>query len=118
MSKLTETLVAARQLALYHLRVNPKNVKQARGSLLYPETGDRCALGLIAEAFNIPVKSQEYPDFDDGRAYYAIAEKLGIHKYKTDFIYRANDSQHMSFAEIADMLERKFETGEWDVRVG
>lgn len=118
MSKLTETLAAARQIALYHLRVNPTNVKQGRGSLLDQKTGDRCALGLIAEAFNIPVKSSEFPDSDDGRAYNAIAEKLGIHKYKIDFIYRANDSHHMTFEEIADMLERKFESGEWDEGVG
>lgn len=107
-------LTARRNLALYHLRVNPKNVKQAkRGLIKY--NGDRCALGLIAQAFDIPCSSEEMDakglNGHPYSPYRELDELLGI---DSCFIFRLNDNDDLTFAEIADRAEQAFETGEWD----
>lgn len=104
------TLVARRQLALYHLRVNPHNRKQITDHLVNDQ-GDRCALGLICEAFNVScnVFGQLgviiHPD-----PYKEIGRLLQIDYGQ---IYGLNDEGY-TFSQIADEMERAIETGEWD----
>lgn len=109
------TMTAKRQIALFTLRMNPKNRRQTTGRMK-DHNGDRCALGLIAEAFGIPCSYEEMEAKGIDKETYAplveVGEALGIN-YAA--VYRLNDSARLSFAEIADEMEKAFETGKWDV---
>jgi len=102
-------LTADRAIALYHLRVNPKNRKQTTGTLKN-FVGDCCALGLIAEAFDIPCTKKEMiakgVDSRLSSSYDEIETRIGIEPQR---VYRMNDQMGLTFSEIADRLEKIFE---------
>jgi hypothetical protein len=104
------TIAAKRQLALYHLRVNPKNRNKIEGSLKRGPN-DRCALGVIAEAFDIPCTRSEILAKGYDPIYYSpyeeIGNALGIGADYTK-IYGWNDAGQ-SFTEVADHMEIAFE---------
>lgn len=122
------SVIANRAIALYHLRVNPKNVKWIRGRLL-DEEGSRCALGLIAEAFNIEISRSDdflkpngeidyiaYRDWHkENDPYKKLQEILGLDRVEgIDKIYGANDSLpcdigNEAFGIVANTVEDVFE---------
>lgn len=85
-------------IALYHLRRNPNHHKQTKNQLING-CGERCALGLIAEAFNIPVT---VGNLSNGDAYNAFAEKLGT---RYSLVYALNDQFELNYEEVADVME-------------
>jgi hypothetical protein len=100
-------------IALYHLRLNPNKIKQTTGTLTDCKNG-RCALGLIAEAFNIPLNgfieiSNAYdclrvkldPNFSEN----AVSRQTDI----TEVIWTLNDKARLTYAEVADVMERVWE---------
>lgn len=105
-----------RSIALYHLRINPKGHKQAFATLRNSD-GCRCALGLIAEGlgFDVPVQiirtnevtAEELGKYADllNVVYGGIEEKLAIDPYT---VWGKNDTQRLSFNEIADVLEEEW----------
>lgn len=96
-----------RAIALYHLRMNPNNHKQATGTLLDCE-GRRCALGVIAEAFNLPLHTDFYNVLNTV-AYNTLSSKLGP-AYM--YIHSLNDCYQVSYSDIADFMEELWETGD------
>jgi len=94
-----------RQIALYHLRVNPNDRKQGKRNLYNPETDCYCAMGLIGEAFGLPVKES----FSDPEKRRIVYRKLpGILGTPSSAVWVKNDSG-WSFSQIADHLEKVWE---------
>jgi|SRR5882724_7584679 len=95
-------------IALYHLRRNPNHHKQTKHSLL-SECGERCALGLIAEAFNITVR---VGNLSNGDAYNALAEKLGT---RYSLVYSLNDQFELNYEEVADVMEEVWSAFDFNI---
>lgn len=96
------TLAARRQIALYHLRNNPKNRKQGRWDLYDPIEDTYCALGLLAEGFGYDVRHKNSRVSNE--IYDEFCESLGLH---SGLVYRANDTGH-DFSQVADIMEEYF----------
>lgn len=94
-------IAARRQIAIYHLRQNPKRFKQIRGSLRNA-WDERCAVGVIADAFNLPV---EIDDENPG-IYNKLTKLLGLKELS--FIWFLNDFKGFSFPEIASEMEKRW----------
>lgn len=99
---MNETMTARRQLALYHLRNNPKNRKQGTGDLYNPFNDSYCALGLLGEGFGYPVREDDPKIIT--KVYEELCESLGIYP---GLVYRPNDRGE-TFWRIADILEDYF----------
>lgn len=91
-----------RAIALYHLRMNPHHHKQAKKALLNG-SGCRCALGLIAEAFNIPVSVDREYSYSNAAVYNQLEKML---ETITIPIFSLNDNYDLTFEQIADVLEK------------
>lgn len=97
-----------RAVALYHLRMNPNNHKQAKFALI-DKNGCRCAVGLIAEAFNIPVEVDAGHDSNvNAQAYTKVENVLGLtdSKGQVNHITMINDCYDRTFDQIAELLEQ------------
>lgn len=100
------TIAARRQLALYHLRINPEKRTQIRGGLTDGECG-RCAIGLICDAFGVKFRSEIPSESHSSYSpYWEIERLLGMSALELDWIWKMNDSGRKTFAEIADTLDR------------
>ena len=105
------TVAADRAIAVYHLRHNPKNFIQSRGHLLTP-SGARCALGVIADAFDILVfpesEDMEESEYEDNNsAYEEIKRRLDLDEIS--IIWHWNDTGS-NFRVIASFLEDHMRT--------
>lgn len=101
-----------RAVALYHLRVNPKNRQKIKGYLTDGCNG-RCAIGLIAEAFDIPIAPTRNVPMNDSSfavcnaAFAQLEERLGI-KDRIHRVWMWNDQfEPTTFAEVADKMEKE-----------
>lgn len=104
---------ANRAIALYHLRVNPNNRTQIKGYFTDGCNG-RCAVGLLCEAFNIPIASTKDESGNSeaykicSAAYAALAKKLGLQDGPFNRVWVWNDSPgDFTYAKIADLTEEK-----------
>jgi hypothetical protein len=94
-----EEIAFNRQIAVNRLRYNPAGHKQIRGCL--HDRDDRyCALGEIAEAFHI---SPLFHSSDE--IYKGVSKRIGDY---ADFIIAKNDYDRLSFAEIANILAKRW----------
>src|ERR1700752_3893855 len=104
----TPDIARNRAIFLYHLRVNPDNVRQIVGSLK-TSLNQMCATGLGCDAFNIPMTSWEIKEsgheHDGFSPYQALADKLGITKRAVEELYVLNDSFYCSFKDVARVAE-------------
>jgi hypothetical protein len=91
----------ARRIVIAALRTNHRGYKQIKGRLARPDSEDRCATGLVAEALHIHIGSTETP------AYEAVKAALGDMGV-TSFIVERNDHSSHTYTQIADQLERRW----------
>jgi len=101
-------VTARRQVVLYHMRLNPKGTVQGKFKL-HCLDGSKCALGLMAEALNIPTMPEPTgPELNqeafsvNTAAYNKLRELLEWNDMR---IWGLNDRQDKTFAEIADILD-------------
>lgn len=95
-------MTAKRELALYHLRINPQNRKQGRTFLYNPESDTYCALGLLGEAFGYDVVNSYASEKIQNSIYTEMCKALGIW---SSWVYIPNDVGK-TFSEIAAELEQ------------
>jgi len=100
-----ETLAAKRQIALYHLRVNPKDRVQGRRELYNAESDTYCAIGLLGEMFGLPVRESQDNRILRNSIYDKVTSELSVNDIT---IWTRNDRGD-TFAQIADYLEEVWE---------
>jgi hypothetical protein len=104
-----------RAIFLYHLRINPDNVRQIVGALK-SGLNQMCATGLGCDAFEIPMTNWEIRKAghaDDGFSpYQALADKLGITRRAVEQMYVLNDSFSCSFRDVARVAEAYFNSSQ------
>ena len=103
---MTSDIELNRRFALTVLRSNPSNRDQIHLDLSDYCNG-RCAVGLLAEAFGVEVTNEADTHL---KAYEIVNDKL---YFDVDEIWRMNDRKYLSFAAIADELERLWSTAEF-----
>lgn len=91
-----------RKLALAALRSNHRGYQQIKGRLQRPGTNDRCATGIVAEAFHVPIRGQ-----NDTKTNAAVEELLGDTGV-VGHIISLNDGRSLSLSAIADNLEKRW----------
>lgn len=98
------SIAARRELAMYHLRMNPKNRVQLTGTL-NDDKGGCCALGLIAEAFDIPCTYKQMEEKGIDILGYSAYKEIGkAIDFRYSWIYGLNDMDGLTFAQIADKM--------------
>lgn len=104
----TKGITPNRAILLYHLRVNPDNVKQITGSLKASAEA-MCAVGLGCDAFQIPITREEKERLGFNAAEYdpyaELAKKLDVPTSVVNQMYRLNDQNELTFAQVARVME-------------
>lgn len=106
-----EEVAVNRAIFLYHLRVNPDNVRQITGSL--KKSADAmCAVGLGCDAFEIPMTAYDRAAKGITDIHYdpygRLAHKLGVGKEVIQSLYSLNDMSGLSFEQVAEAAELYF----------
>lgn len=92
-----------RAIFLYHLRVNPKRIPQAIGSMRKVSSTaeeSRCALGLGCQAFDVDVSKHT--------SYSQLSHYIQLDFEEIADIWRLNDRCCWTFSQIADRVEAHF----------
>lgn len=94
-----------RHVALHHLRANPDNVKRVVGALEDAQ-GAMCAAGIMCHA--VEIKMRNRVDGVDPDPATTLAMQLEMPTSHVSSIFTLNDSNGLSFAQIAAVLEDYF----------
>lgn len=98
-----------RRRFIHALRTNPHNLIQQHTCTLYnKETGAVCALGLGCVEFGINMSIYDYDpetDLEEVDPYGEIKDRLDMDHALMSRIWTMNDSDMLSFSQIADHLE-------------
>lgn len=91
------------------LRTNPKNLKQHfSGGLFNPSNGEVCALGLGCIEFDISLACYYDYDYDYAKMpdpYDNLTEILNLAFNEMSLVWTWNDTDMLTFSQIADRLE-------------
>lgn len=92
-----------RNIAIASLRTNHRGYRKYKGSMKGPRQEDRCATGVIAEAFHVPLDGKT--NINVGGEVDRILGDQGV----TSFIISKNDDYSSStYDSIADELAKRW----------